>query len=104
MADTLSPAPAGTDNAQVAGKIDDVKLYKLRVTGEGVTVGLPKDVCLALGMAPGTSFVAVRAVGPCLVITRATDIASLESRVSEADAEFERAIAAWMERKGGVKP
>lgn len=76
--------------------IGEPAIYKVRLQGQhGAAIGLPKDVCLALGMAPGQSFVAVRAVGPCLVITRATDVSSPESRTADADAELERAIAAW---------
>jgi hypothetical protein len=90
-------------NGQVDGK-STIPIYKVRLQGEhGAALGLPKDVCLTLGMAPGVSYVAVRAIGPCLVITRAVDVSSPESQLSEADAEFERAIAAWMDRKGEKK-
>lgn len=82
------------------GKIGEIPCYKLRLQGEhGVAIGLPKDVCLALGMAPGQSFVAVRAIGPCLVLSRATDVSSADSIVAEADTELERAIVAWEARK-----
>jgi len=81
--------------------VGQLNLYKVRLQGEhGCTVGLPKDVCLALGMAPGQSFVTVRAVGPCLVIARATDVASEESKLSEADAQVSEMIAAWLQSRG----
>lgn len=84
--------------------IGEPAIYKVRLQGQhGVAIGLPKDVCLALGMAPGQSFVAVRAVGPCLVITRATDVSSAESQVAEADAELAAAIMAWESGKDGRK-
>jgi hypothetical protein len=105
--DTLSQGGTGRQkdapesaNSKIDGAIGDVAIYKVRLQGEhGVALGLPKDVCLSLGMAPGQSYVAVRAVGPCLVITRATDVSSADSRLIEADAEIERAIAVWVRRK-----
>lgn len=76
--------------------IGGINIYKVRLAGEhGCTVALPKDVCLALGMVPGQAFVAVRAVGPCLVISRATDVSSDEARAAEADGAVAGLIEVW---------
>lgn len=90
MSENSSSAPA--DN-----QLGELKLYKLR---PGYSVALPKDACLALGMRPGTTFLAIRAIGPCLVISRATDVSSDESRLEEADGAIERMIGEWLESKG----
>ena len=82
-------------------EVGSIAIYKIRISGrDGLAIGLPKDVCLALGMAPGGPFLAVRQVGPCLVISRVTEAASAESRLSEADAQTAELVAAWQREKG----
>jgi len=75
---------------EIASGKSGIHTRLIRRAGASYVLALPKDLCLELGFTPATAFVTIRAVGPCIVIARATNVATPESRAAEAD----RALAA----------
>jgi len=78
---------------------DEIKTAVLRKSSSGsFQLTLPKDLCLELGLT-SANFLSIRAVGPCLVISRARDVSDTESIAREADEALAALVAAA--RKGG---
>lgn len=76
---------------------DGLHMVKLRVAGENASVTVPKEIRELVGVEAGC-FLAVRAIGPCVVICQITDV-SADGAQRQADDAFEKAIATIPEHK-----
>ena len=72
-------------------------MVKLTVVGETARVTIPKEIRDRAGIKEGC-FLAVRAIGPCLVICQISDVTP-EGALRQADEKFEAAIAGIPEHK-----
>lgn len=77
---------------------DEIRTGKLRRSTSGsYQLTLPREMCLALEMSPSACFVTIRAVGPCIVISKATDVAgpdTIEREANEALAALVKSVVA----------
>ena len=76
---------------------EGLHLVKLRVVGGNAVVTLPREIreqVKSIGMLPDTKYLAVRALGDCIVITRVSDV-TVDGAFKEFEKAFKTALLAW---------
>jgi hypothetical protein len=70
-------------------------LVRLRGIGdEKYSVGIPRDLAAEAQMFPGGGLIAVRRIGPCIVLC-VSHYATADDALRESTSKFEKAIAEW---------